>query len=128
MKKTLVDQIDFNIEKDNLKQFNRMFYRNKHVRFPMAFESGTKDSILVETFVEGVPITYFENNPHPLNEVIARIGAKTFFEMLMKNNFIHADCHGGNILIELSEPKTSFLGEIVEYASENYYKLQGFLT
>lgn len=47
MKKTLVDQIDFNIEKDNLKAFNTMFYRNKHVRFPMAFESGTKDSILV---------------------------------------------------------------------------------
>ena len=116
MKITLVDQIDFNIEKDNLKTFNQMFYRNKHVRFPMAFESTTKDSILVETFVEGVPITHFENNPHPLNEVIARIGAKTFFEMLMKNNFIHADCHGGNILIELTEPKYSFFGEIKEYA------------
>jgi predicted unusual protein kinase regulating ubiquinone biosynthesis (AarF/ABC1/UbiB family) len=47
MKKTLVDQIDFNIEKDNLKTFNRMFYKNKHVRFPMAFESSTKDSILI---------------------------------------------------------------------------------
>ncbi len=46
----------------------------------------------------------------------------------MKNNFIHADCHGGNILIELSEPKTSFIGEILDYANDNYYKLQGFLT
>jgi predicted unusual protein kinase regulating ubiquinone biosynthesis (AarF/ABC1/UbiB family) len=33
--------------------------------------------------------------------------------MLMKNNFIHADCHGGNILIELNEPKTSFASEII---------------
>jgi len=58
-----------------------------------------------------------------LNEVIARIGAKTFFEMLMKNNFIHADCHGGNILIELTEPEYSFFGEIREYAKENFYKV-----
>ena len=54
---------------------------------------------MVETFVEGVPVTYYEKQKHPLNKVIARLGSTTFFEMLMKNNFIHADCHGGNILI-----------------------------
>lgn len=43
--------------------------------------------------------------------------------MLMKNNFIHADCHGGNILIELTEPEYSFFGEIREYAKENFYKV-----
>lgn len=59
------------------------------------------DAVLVETFVEGVPVTYYEKEKHPLNKVIARLGSTTFFEMLMKNNFIHADCHGGNILIEI---------------------------
>jgi predicted unusual protein kinase regulating ubiquinone biosynthesis (AarF/ABC1/UbiB family) len=49
-----------------------------------------------------VPVTYFENNRHQLNAVIARLGASCFFEMLFKNNFIHADCHGGNILVELT--------------------------
>ncbi len=63
-----------------------------------------------------MPITYYENNPHPLNQVIARIGAKAFFEMLMKNNFIHADCHGGNIIIEMNKSKTSFFSELLEYA------------
>lgn len=43
--------------------------------------------------------------------------------MLMKNNFIHADCHGGNILIELTEPEYSFFGEIREYVKENFYKV-----
>ena len=32
---------------------------------------------------------------------MARIGASAFFEMLMMHNFIHADCHGGNIYISL---------------------------
>lgn len=99
MKRTLTEQIDFNIEKQNLDIFNKMFEGRKEVKFPFPFDSKTSDSILVETFVEGVPITYFEKHQHPLNSVIARIGAKTFFEMLMKNNFIHADCHGGNIIV-----------------------------
>ena len=26
----------------------------------------------------------------------------TFFEMLFKYNFVHADCHGGNIMVKIS--------------------------
>ena len=47
MKKTLVDQIDFNVEKDNLKTFNSHFHGNKNVQFPTAFEKETRDSILI---------------------------------------------------------------------------------
>lgn len=108
MKRTLTEQIDFNIEKENLDIFNKMFEGRKEVKFPFPFASKTSDSILVETFVEGVPITYYEKNQHPLNSVIANLGAKTFFEMLMKNNFIHADCHGGNIMVELYEESFNF--------------------
>lgn len=56
-----------------------MFEGRKEVKFPFPFASSTSDSILVETFVEGVPITYYEKNQHPLNAAIARLGAKTFF-------------------------------------------------
>lgn len=31
------------------------------------------------------------------------LGASTFFEMLMKHNFVHADCHGGNILVRIEK-------------------------
>lgn len=108
LKKTLIDQIDFNVEKDNLNIFNNHFHGNESVKFPQAFEAGTRDSILIESFVEGVPVTHFETNRHPLNAVIARLGAAAFFEMLMKNNFIHADCHGGNILVEVTKQSATF--------------------
>ena len=31
----------------------------------------------------------------------------TFFEMLFKYNFIHADCHGGNIFVKITPRKLS---------------------
>lgn len=37
LKKTLIDQIDFNVEKDNLITFNKHFIYNKNVDFPVAF-------------------------------------------------------------------------------------------
>jgi predicted unusual protein kinase regulating ubiquinone biosynthesis (AarF/ABC1/UbiB family) len=38
-----------------------------------------------------------------MNRLIANIGAKAFFSMLMKYNFVHADCHAGNILVRIKE-------------------------
>jgi aarF domain-containing kinase len=108
----------------NLNTFNEMFKGNKEIKFPFPFEENTKDSVLIETFVEGVPVTYYESNRHPLNKVIARLGSATFFEMLMKNNFIHADCHGGNIFIEIREQSYNFMTEIRDSMKELYYSLE----
>ena len=43
--KTLVDQIDFNNEADNLEIFNGMFEGRKDVKFPIPYDS--KESILI---------------------------------------------------------------------------------
>lgn len=74
--------------------------------------------------MEGLPITYYEEHPHRLNAVIARLGALTFFEMLMKNNFIHADCHGGNIMVEIHERGYNFFTEIRDFIKEKWQKLE----
>ncbi len=47
MKRTLLEQMDFTIEQDNLEIFNEHFKNNKEVRFPLPFQSATTDSILV---------------------------------------------------------------------------------
>lgn len=62
-----------------------------------------------------------------LNAVIARLGAKTFFEMLMINNFIHADCHGGNILVEIRDRTPTFFGEIWDYLKDRFGKFETYL-
>lgn len=41
--------------------------------------------------------------------MIANIGAKAFFSMLMKHNFVHADCHAGNILVRIKDSPSSLV-------------------
>ena len=79
LKKTLTEQIDFTFEMKNLYKFNEMFKDHKSIFFPDPVEEKTIDSVLVETFVEGVPVTYYEKKPHVLNKVMARLGSTTFF-------------------------------------------------
>lgn len=62
-----------------------------------------------------MPITYYEEEEHELRPVIARLGAETFFDMLIKHNFIHADAHGGNIMVEITDKSLTFFGEIHDY-------------
>ena len=43
--------------------------------------------------------------------------------MLMKNNFIHADCHGGNIFIDVKEQSYNFFTEIYGFLKETFFKI-----
>jgi predicted unusual protein kinase regulating ubiquinone biosynthesis (AarF/ABC1/UbiB family) len=43
----------------NLNKFNEMFQGRTDVNFPFPFEENTIEAVLVETFVEGVPVTYY---------------------------------------------------------------------
>ena len=45
---------------------------------------------------------------------MANIGAKAFFSMLMQYNFIHADCHAGNIIIKINKSESP-LGNTFEF-------------
>ena len=67
------------------------------------------------SYIEGKPISYYENNYHEQNKFIARVGASAFFEMLIQHNFIHADCHGGNIFINFKYHENEFLKYVKYY-------------
>lgn len=41
--------------------------------------------------------------------------------MLMKNNFIHADCHGGNIFIEIKDQSYNFFTEVRDFFKDLAY-------
>jgi len=45
--------------------------------------------------------------------------------MLMKNNFIHADCHGGNIFVELKQQSYNFFTEIRDIIKD-LYEISGY--
>lgn len=35
---------------------------------------------------------------------LANLGLKAFYKMLIYDNFIHADCHAGNIMVKITDP------------------------
>ncbi len=49
---------------------------------------------------ESESISEFINKKNILtNKLLGKIGVNTFYKMVVYDNFVHADCHGGNILV-----------------------------
>lgn len=59
-----------------------------------------------------------------MNKVIANLGAKAFFSMLFKHNFVHTDCHAGNILVKINDNPNEFATRVNSFLN----KAKNFLT
>jgi len=59
LKKTLTDQLDFRIEANNLARFSEYFHLHHNVHFPKVFLEASGERILVESYVDGLPITSY---------------------------------------------------------------------
>lgn len=80
------------------------FWRNHRwdfgVRFPRVAPSLTSKQVLVESFENGRLISeYMESDEAYGKEYMATLGMQTFLNMLLRDNFVHADLHPGNLLI-----------------------------
>lgn len=49
-------------------------------------------------------MTYERTREH---KIAANLGLKSFYKMLIYDNFIHADLHSGNILVRIRENNIS---------------------
>lgn len=97
----LINQMDFSIEAEHLKRFRRNFHKIPEITFPCPIDPFVSEAVLVETFETGYPLSYFIEKSHPQNPAIAQLGLKSFYQMLFVDNFIHADCHAGNIMVKI---------------------------
>lgn len=104
--KVLIDQTDFRIENQHLESFNHNFSNMKNeVDFPKGIFSS--QDILIETFIEkGESISDFmQKGKTGQNKKLARLGVNCIYKMVIYDNFVHADCHGGNIFVQKIEKK-----------------------
>lgn len=109
-------QMDFTREAFNLQRFAKNFRGERCIRFPKVSPNFVTPGVLVETWADGKVISHimedFDNAHASCRETINSFGdqrvqlqrrlCSILFDMSMKmmvrDNFVHADLHGGNIL------------------------------
>ncbi|KAF5312473.1 hypothetical protein D9619_002967 [Psilocybe cf. subviscida] len=102
-------QLDLRHEADNLLTFESNFAPRKvPVTFPRPLKVFTTKDILVEEYMDALPLEDFlRNGGGPFDDQIATVGLDAFLNMLLLDNFVHADLHPGNIMIKFSKPPTT---------------------
>jgi predicted unusual protein kinase regulating ubiquinone biosynthesis (AarF/ABC1/UbiB family) len=98
-------QMDLRLEARNLRRFIANF-RDETLACPgsVAFPQPlfAEEDVLVETFMDGRPIAEYVFGDHPpeVKRTIADLGVQISLAMVFNHNFIHADLHPGNILVD----------------------------
>uniref|UniRef100_A0A2K5PCE5 ABC1 atypical kinase-like domain-containing protein n=1 Tax=Cebus imitator TaxID=2715852 RepID=A0A2K5PCE5_CEBIM len=95
-------EIDLRYEAQNLEHFQVNFRNVKAVKFPTPLRPFVTREVLVETYEESVPVSSYQQAgiPVDLKRKIARLGINMLLKMIFVDNFVHADLHPGNILVQ----------------------------
>ncbi|MCD9641983.1 hypothetical protein HAX54_028546 [Datura stramonium] len=106
----MMSQVDLAREAAHLSRFIYNFRRWKDVSFPKPVYPLVHPAVLVETFEQGECVSYYvdELQGHEkFKSALAHIGTHALLKMLLVDNFIHADMHPGNILVRVTQSKSS---------------------
>lgn len=102
--RAMQQQLDLRYEAYTLSRFGRNFASSSAVAFPRPLLSSQE--VLVESLETGLPIGFFTqaacSDPEwpAIKEEIALGGLRAFMQMLLWDNFVHADLHPGNVLVK----------------------------
>jgi predicted unusual protein kinase regulating ubiquinone biosynthesis (AarF/ABC1/UbiB family) len=94
--KNLIQQIDFNYEKNNLKLFYSYFKDNNEIYTPSIYEELSNFDILVMEYLDGWTI---HNYVSSYKDYSIFVNVYDFFlTSILDYNIIHSDLHKGNVL------------------------------
>lgn len=101
-------QLDLRIECLNLTRFNENFKNALQVKFPRGFPELTTRQVLFEEYIYGFPMEEFLHVKEDINDVnlckkVSDPFIDAFLQMLILDDFIHADLHPGNVILKFVE-------------------------
>lgn len=112
-------QLDLRIEALNLAKFRHNFKNRLDIHFPKPFLNFSTRDVLVEEYIDAIPLSKMldlsENYGKNLTKEISDKGLDAFLQMLILDNFVHADLHPGNMLVRFYRNKL--------YRHEKEYKI-----
>lgn len=100
-RRTIMRELDFNIERRNLEEFARNFADDPGVRFPKPWAAFSSRRALTMEFFDGL----LGSDPDALKATgidlgeFAQRGADMYLEMIFRDSFYHADPHPGNLML-----------------------------
>lgn len=96
-------QLDLRIEGLNLARFRRNFGSRLDIHFPKPYHNFTTRSVLVEEYIHAIPMSRLlslkDNYGRNLSKEVSDKGLDAFLQMLIIDNFVHADLHPGNMMV-----------------------------
>lgn len=107
LEKHLFDELDMMREASSASQLRRNFKDGQLLYVPKIYWSLTKDGLLVQERIYGIPIgNIYALKEHKVNfKRLAEVGVEIFFVQVFKHSFFHADMHPGNIMVDASNPE-----------------------
>lgn len=95
-------QLDLRLEASHMLRFAKKFANEKWALFPKPIEGFVTRNVMVETLMEGRPISQFMSMPgevgsaaHKLKMKLADLGTRLILKMVFFDNYIHGDLHPG---------------------------------
>lgn len=96
-------QLDLRIEALNLAKFRHNFKNRLDIHFPKPFLNFSTREVLVEEYISAIPMSKMlslnDNFGKNLSKEISDKGLDAFLQMLILDNYVHADLHPGNMLV-----------------------------
>ncbi|KAE8223675.1 hypothetical protein CF319_g3326 [Tilletia indica] len=107
----MFSQLDLRNEAENLLKFEENFKKRRAaVQFPRPLPEFSTKEVLIEEHEDALPLKHFLNfGGGEFDHRIANLGLDAFLNMLLIDNFTHADLHPGNIMIKFYKPTTKSL-------------------
>ncbi|KAJ2635886.1 hypothetical protein GGF40_003339 [Coemansia sp. RSA 1286] len=118
-------QVDLRVEGCNTQRFTANFKARPGISFPHPYMSLSSSKVLVESFCSGIPLKAFlDIDRHtPFDRMLGSTGLDAFLHMLIYDNFVHADLHPGNIMVELNPP---YVATPLDRFVEDFYDMSPF--
>ena len=98
-KAQLLQELDFNFEKNNTLKFARYFKDNKNIKIAKIYEEYSTKSILTMEYINGIKISDIspDDNRYDRKKLVS-IGIDAVLEQIFMLGFFHADPHPGNLM------------------------------